>query len=93
MVLENFPGAGVQLQVPLHVLGVAQLDLIDIAAVFVFQLGLLDASARVLSQRRVIELLEGFDGPGIAQTQSLVRAEIDVYKRQRLAMSPCAAPS
>lgn len=76
MVLEDFPGAGIQLQVPLHALGIAQLDLIDIATVFVFQLGFFDARAWMLGQCRFIELFEGFDGPGITQTLGLIRAEI-----------------
>ncbi len=76
MILEDLAVGGVQLQIPLHALGVAHLDLVDVAAVFLFQLGLLDGRARMLGQGRGIELLEGLDGAGIAQLERLVRTEI-----------------
>ena len=71
MVFEDLPADGVDFNVPLHTLRIAQFDLVNILAIFLFQLGVSDGGFRVLRQGDGIELFKGLNSTCIAQFQRL----------------------
>ncbi len=76
MILEDGAGDGVQFQVPLDALGVAQFNLIKVLAVFLFKLGFMHGGAGMFGQRRGVELLERHNGTSVAQLQCFVRPQV-----------------
>src|SRR3990167_4077814 len=73
LVLQNLCVSGIQLDVPLHALGVANFNLIDVAAVLFFQLGVFSRAAWVQRQRCSVEFFEGLDSPGVTQFECFIR--------------------
>lgn len=76
MVFEYLATDRIKFDVPLDALGIAQFDLIDIFAIFLFQLGIGHGRVRVFGQRRGIEFFERLNSTCIAQFQRLIRAQI-----------------
>ncbi len=65
----------------MHTFVVAQFNLVDVTAVLLLELGLLDLGARVLGQRRLVELLERLDGAGVTQLQRLVGTQVAGHRQ------------
>ena len=76
MILEDLPGDSVQFHIPLDALGIAQVNLVNILAVFLLQLGFMHRATWVLGQGGGIELLERLDGTSVTQFQRFIRPQV-----------------
>lgn len=76
MILENLPSDSVQFHVPLDALGIAQVNLVNVFAVLLLQLGLMHSATWMFGQGGSVELLERQDGTSVTQFQRFIRSQV-----------------
>ena len=76
MILENLPSDSVQFHVPLDALGIAQVNLVNVFAVLLLQLGLMHSATGMFGQGCSVELLERLNGTSVTQFQRFIRPQV-----------------
>src|SRR5690554_8094179 len=75
-VFQHRAALGIDGHIPLDVVGVAQLQLVDVFAVFIFEFGIDDGGAGVQIESDLVEIAEMLDGALLDQFDGLVKTEV-----------------